>query len=92
MKLLNCKACQDIVKLFKDERACQCGKSTGRYVNDRMVEFAGPARVISMQSLDYHRGEFGVNYPWYFIPEEGHQSQRGDERGRNPGLLLGAHR
>ena len=60
-----------------------CGKSTGRYVNDRMVEFAGPARVISMQSLDYHRGEYDVKYPWYFIPEEGHHIRRVDNKKEN---------
>ena len=35
MKLLLCRACQDIVKLGSGKfRKCACGKSSGRYLSD----------------------------------------------------------
>lgn len=70
MKLLNCIACQDIVRIFSNSRKCQCGRCKARYVNDRNVEYSGPARIIAIQSLDYHKGDSGVEHPWCFIPRD----------------------
>ncbi len=69
MKLLNCLACQDIVRLNNDDRPCQCGRSSGHYVNAKVVEYAGPARIMGMRTMDYHRGQTGVDYVWWFIGE-----------------------
>jgi len=69
MKLLNCTACQDIVRLFEDSRSCRCGRSRGQYTNLRNVAFSGPARIVGIQSLDYHRARYGQEYPWHLIPE-----------------------
>ena len=67
MKLLNCLACQDIVRLHQETRTCLCGKSSGRYTSLRQVEYQGPARIIGLRSLDYHRGEVGKEFSWWFI-------------------------
>ena len=72
MKLLNCRACQDIVLLQNEIRTCKCGKSSGRYTTPVLAEYQGPARIIGMRSLDYHRGENGVEYPWWFIHNSDH--------------------
>jgi hypothetical protein len=76
MKLLNCIACHDIVRIFREIRMCKCGRSEARYVNERMAEFTGPARIIGINSLDYHKGDFGEEHPWRFIPEEGDYIRR----------------
>ena len=78
MKLLNCLGCKDIVKIYEDQRACRCGKSSARYVNGRLVEYAGPARIIGLKSLDYHRGEAGVDYTWFFHASESQSIRRID--------------
>jgi len=51
MKLLLCPECQDVVRLFNDWRTCRCGRVRGRYVNDRLAEYAGPA-----VPLGFHNG------------------------------------
>ena len=35
MKLLFCPKCYDVFKLAYTERSCQCGRVTGRYVDNR---------------------------------------------------------
>jgi hypothetical protein len=72
MKLLNCISCQDIVLLQKEWRTCKCGKSSGRYTTAVLAEYQGPARIIGVRSLDYHRGESGREYPWWFIEKSDH--------------------
>jgi hypothetical protein len=69
MKLLNCTACQDIVRLFPERRSCQCGRSSGQYTNLRHVTFSGPGRILGLKSLDYHRAQLGREYTWWLIPE-----------------------
>jgi hypothetical protein len=34
MKLMYCAHCRDIVRLFRDKRACRCGRSWGHYLDD----------------------------------------------------------
>lgn len=70
MKLLNCLACQDIVRMFEEERACKCGKSKGRYETGRRVAYSGPARLFGLNSLDYHRVESGKEYKWHLVEGE----------------------
>ena len=72
MKLLNCRACQDIVLLQEETRTCKCGKSSGRYTSPVLAEYQGPARIIGIKSIDYHRGEFDVEYPWRFLGNSKH--------------------
>ena len=35
MKLLLCLSCGDVVQMRPEPRACACGKSSGRYLDDR---------------------------------------------------------
>ena len=77
MKLLNCLACQDIVRMFEEERGCKCGKSAGRYENARRVGYRGPARLLGLKSLDYHRVEAGKEYVWHLVPEGENAVKRG---------------
>lgn len=46
MKLLLCRACQDVVKIFSAWRSCRCGESQARYVSDNDVEFSGADVMI----------------------------------------------
>lgn len=41
MKLLFCKACQDVIRLISTERRCRCGKTRGRYVDDIHAVYSG---------------------------------------------------
>ena len=53
MKLLNCTRCDDVVKLVDKERACECGLSRGRVLEDSCVELHGPARILIIAWEDY---------------------------------------
>lgn len=37
MKLILCTKCQDVVRLFDEERQCKCGAISGKYVGDSAV-------------------------------------------------------
>lgn len=42
MKLIYCRKCQDVVRLFPEVlRQCKCGACWGRYLDDRRAEFGG---------------------------------------------------
>jgi hypothetical protein len=43
MKLIFCPECQDVVKLFHDQRFCRCRKSWGRYLTETKAEAGGRA-------------------------------------------------
>lgn len=45
MRLLFCRSCQDLFRLVSAERACQCGETRGRYVNDLDAIYSGGAAV-----------------------------------------------
>lgn len=49
MKLLFCKACQDLFNLAATERVCRCGETRGRYVDDlNAIYSGGPAVPIGI--------------------------------------------
>lgn len=41
MKLLFCKACQDVVRLIDTVRTCRCGSTHGHYVNETLAVYGG---------------------------------------------------
>jgi hypothetical protein len=41
MKLILCKQCNDIVRLFSEIRTCRCKKSAGVYLNDLDAVYSG---------------------------------------------------
>jgi len=54
MKLLLCKSCQDIIKLVKTPRTCQCGKVGGHYIDDIQAVYFGDDAIpmgINNESL-----------------------------------------
>lgn len=54
MKLLFCKSCHDIVKLSKEVRHCECGESSGRYIDNRNVEIIGEAMVLGIDNRSFY--------------------------------------
>lgn len=71
MKLLNRRACNDVVKLHVEtERTCLCGRSRGQHTSGGVTaSYSGPARLMGMMSLDYLRAAPGGRYPWFLLPE-----------------------
>lgn len=41
MKLLFCKKCSDVFRLFDDLRVCACGETSGRYLNNLDAIYGG---------------------------------------------------
>lgn len=50
MKLIMCRECHDVIKLIHEERACRCGKSSGKYINRIVVEIQGPCVPIGIDN------------------------------------------
>lgn len=50
MKLLYCRECRDVVKLYPQFRPCKCGASTGRYIDDHRVEIFGQGEVLGVDT------------------------------------------
>lgn len=48
MKLLYCLECGDIFNLTKKEKACGCGKTKGKYLNNSDAEYSGNAQPIGI--------------------------------------------
>ena len=46
MKLLLCLKCSDVVKLRKSVPYCECGKSSGRYLDDINAEYRGDDAML----------------------------------------------
>lgn len=50
MKLLVCLNCSDIFNLTRKEKACSCGQTKGRYVDDLNAEISGPCEPIGFSN------------------------------------------
>lgn len=48
MKLVYCRECTDVVRLFHEIRRCRCGKSWGRYTDERNAEIGGPCIPVGI--------------------------------------------
>lgn len=56
MKLLFCKQCQDIVALRRVHRACECGESGGKYLDDGLHAVVdGPCHLIGFANSTLQR-------------------------------------
>jgi hypothetical protein len=82
MKLLLCALCTDIVALRPHERSCECGASSGRYVDKLWVEVEGPAFVLGTRNDQIRHAlhtepepYVGPNYRWWRI-RDGHHVRR----------------
>lgn len=86
MKLLLCRACQDVLKLQespsqREARRCKCGKSGGRYLDQLNAEFWGRHALLigfdnnSLAAVvhgDLWKGDppYGPRFTAFIIPEE----------------------
>jgi len=48
LRLLNCRHCDDIVKLIETERLCECGKTRGFLRGEELV-ITGSPRVFALE-------------------------------------------
>ena len=53
MKLLMCTECNDIFNLKYKTKACTCGKTEGRYVDDLNATYSGPAIPIGFANASF---------------------------------------
>jgi hypothetical protein len=52
MKLLLCLECGDVVRMRPEPRSCVCGKSSGRYVDNSLVEQSSGSVSIALHNQD----------------------------------------
>ena len=77
MKLLLCNSCEDIVKLSKTTRTCQCGATGGHYKEDGVnAIYYGPATTIGFTNSEFKyaldnrpRYGSGVEFTAFVIPD-----------------------
>ncbi len=50
MKLLLCKACNDVVRLRQHKRYCDCGMSSGHYRDNVNIVKDGPCLLIGIDN------------------------------------------
>lgn len=53
MKLLLCIKCSDVFSLTTEERACNCGKSSGRYVDQLNAEIKGDCMPLGFANESF---------------------------------------
>lgn len=53
MKLIFCTECHDIVKLTLETRSCKCGLCSGKYLNDVVAEYSGPAVPLGIDNSSF---------------------------------------
>lgn len=68
MKLLNCKKCDDLVKLTDlRTRTCECGACTGMVDKRETPTVTGPARVFEIPWNEYDQAAAGEWQRWRLI-------------------------
>jgi hypothetical protein len=71
MRLLQCLACHDVLRLTELDRRCQCMRSRG-WLSGESIEILGPARVLSFfgdEGFDVGAAEDGR---WVSLREGGY--------------------
>jgi hypothetical protein len=53
MKLIFCWDCNDIVKLKSVLRYCECGESSGKYVDELKAEIFGPCLPLGIANSSF---------------------------------------
>lgn len=53
MKLIFCPDCQDLFKLQRTERRCECGASGGRYLDEIRAEISGKAVAVGILNQSF---------------------------------------
>jgi hypothetical protein len=67
MYLLNCRACDDVVKLVEKERSCECGRSKG-VSTPLLTATTGPARTLVISWEAYDGITEGESRPFTVLP------------------------
>jgi hypothetical protein len=72
VKLLNCKKCDDVLKLVDKPRSCECGQSTGRTgpagaAGTETVTTSGPARIFEIPWQEYDQASGGEWQRWRLV-------------------------
>ncbi len=89
MKLIFCNECHDIVNMRYETRACGCGKSEGKYIDEVELEYSGPCRVLGFTnksfaaalSFQQHNGnKKGIVFKSFVIPPHGEHITRIGEK------------
>jgi hypothetical protein len=52
VKLLQCRRCGDVVRIYTEPRCCHCGACTARYVSETHVKIDGPGRALGLDTGD----------------------------------------
>ena len=68
MKLLNCRQCDDVLKLVDKLRSCECGRSTGMLNGHEPPVTTGPARVFEIPWPEYDQAAGGEWQRWRMVP------------------------
>jgi hypothetical protein len=86
VKLLFCKACQDVFKLNEHPRRCRCQLTYGRYIDDVNAIYMGEHAVpigfantsFAQAIVNQPRFGDGARFEAFVIPEECATFRRGD--------------
>lgn len=55
MKLIYCRSCKDIVRIYRDRRSRRCGKSWGQYLLDGLhATYGGEAVPVGINNTQFH--------------------------------------
>jgi DNA-directed RNA polymerase subunit F len=53
MKLLYCEECGDIFSLNDKRKTCRCGKTFGKYIDDRNGIYGGPSICLGLDNMSF---------------------------------------
>ena len=67
MKLLFCRHCEDIYRLYPNEYSfCKCGKTGGRYLDNKKAEyFSKEENMVVPLGFDNYTFLFAINHQRY---------------------------
>ncbi len=86
MKLLYCRRCDSVVRLVMKERSCECGKTSGRYLDSLHAIYTGPAVPFGIANSSFveamrnqpFKGK-GQEFTAWVMPVECNTMKRGTE-------------
>lgn len=81
MKLLFCNSCQSIFSLSFTEKKCDCGETSGKYIDDRNAIFSGNAMMIGFDNTEFREalGFKGLSFKAFTIKEPCFTFKRSEE-------------
>jgi len=77
MKLLICKECTDVFGLTFTDKRCECGKTTGKYINNINATYSGPGIPIGFNNntliksvQEFEKSGKGIDFTAFVIGKE----------------------